>query len=100
LDPHGLQGARLGITRAGLGGFDPLVPTPLPVIEAFEAAVSALTDAGAIVIDLDAAGFTFPPADGETFVLLYDFKGDIATYFGTRVGVLYTGGTLQDAIDF
>jgi amidase len=100
LDPHGLQGARLGITRAGLGGFDPLVPTPLPVIEAFEAAVSALTDAGAIVIDLDAAGFTFPPADGETFVLLYDFKGDIATYFGTRVGVPVTGGTLQNAIDF
>jgi len=28
LNPKGLQGARLGLTRAGLGGFDPLVPTP------------------------------------------------------------------------
>src|SRR5205809_6025276 len=87
LDPHGLQGARLGITRAGLNGFDPNVPTPQPVLDAFEAAVSALTAAGATVIDLDAEGFTFPSADGELFVLLYEFKGDIAAYFATRVGV-------------
>src|SRR5215831_5963107 len=100
VDPHGLQGARLGITRAGLNGFDPNVPTPEPVLDAFEAAVSALTAAGATVIDLDAAGFTFPSADGELYILLYDFKEDIATYFGTRVGVPVAGGTLQDAIDF
>ena len=100
LDPHGLQGARLGITRAGLNGFDPNVPTPQPVLDAFEAAVSALTAAGATVIDLDAEGFTFPSADGELFVLLYEFKGDIAAYFATRVGVPVAGGTLQDAIDF
>ena len=100
VDPNGLKGARLGLTRAGLNGFDPFVPTPQPVLDAFEAAVSALTAAGATVIDLDAAGFVFPPADGEFFVLLYDFKGDIATYFATRVGVPVAGGTLQDAIDF
>src|SRR4030081_2691803 len=78
VNPNGLQGARLGLTRAGLNGFDPLVPTPQPVLDAFEAAVAALTAAGATVIDLDAAGFTFPSADGEFFVLLYDFKGDVA----------------------
>jgi amidase len=100
LDPHGLQGARLGLTRAGLNGFDPDVPTPLPILEAINAAVDALTAAGATVIDLDKAGFTFPSADGETYILLYDFKEDIATYFGTRVGVPVAGGTLQDAIDF
>jgi amidase len=100
LDPHGLQGARLGLTRAGLNGFDPNVPTPKPVLDAFGAAVSALTAAGATVIDLDAAGFTFPPPDGELFILLYEFKGDVATYFATRVGVPVAGGTLQDAIDF
>jgi len=100
VDPHGLQGARLGITRAGLNGFDPLVPTPQPVLDAFEAAVSALTAAGATVIDLDAQGFTFPSPDGELFILLYEFKGDSATYFATRVGVPVAGGTLQDAIDF
>jgi len=100
VDPNGLKGARLGITRAGLNGFDPNVPTPQPVLDAFEEAVAALTAAGATVIDLDAEGFTFPSADGEFFVLLYDFKGDIANYFATRVGVPVAGGTLQTAIDF
>ena len=100
VNAHGLQGARLGLTRAGLNGFDPNVPTPQPVLDAFEAAVDALTAAGAVVIDLDAAGFTFPSPDGEFFVLLYDFKGDVAKYFATRVGVPVAGGTLQTAIDF
>ncbi len=100
VNPNGLQGAKLGITRAGLGGFDQFVPTPQPVLDAFEQAVSALTAAGATVIDLDQAGFTFPSADGEFFVLLYDFKFDVAKYFATRVGVPVAGGTLQTAIDF
>ena len=100
VNPNGLQGAKLGITRAGLNGFDPFVPTPQPVLDAFEQAVNALTAAGATVIDLDQAGFTFPSADGEFFVLLYDFKFDVANYFATRVGVPVAGGTLQTAIDF
>ncbi len=100
VNPNGLQGAKLGITRAGLEGFDPFVPTPQPVLDAFEQAVNALTAAGATVIDLDQAGFTFPSADGEFFVLLYDFKFDVANYFATRVGVPVAGGTLQTAIDF
>ncbi len=98
--PNGLQGATLGVTRAGLGGFDPFVPTPQPVLDAFEEAVQALQNAGATVIDLDAAGFTFSPADGEFLVLLFDFKFDVARYFATRVGVPVGGGTLQSAIDF
>ena len=105
LNPNGLQGAKLGVTRVGLGGFGPpgfpnFVATPQSVLDAFEEAVQALQDAGATVIDLDAAGFTFTPALGETGVLLYDFKNDVATYFGTRVGVPVAGGTLQSAIDF
>jgi amidase len=100
VDPHGLKGARLGLTRAGLTGFDPNVPTPQPVLDEFEQAVKALTAAGATVIDLDAEGFTFPSAGGEFFILLYDFKGDIAKYFKTRVGVPVAGGTLKDAIAF
>ena len=100
LNPKGLQGARLGLTRAGLGGFDPLVPTPQPVLDAFEEAVEALTAAGATVIDLDAAGFTFPSASGELLVLDYDFRNDVKAYFATRVGVPVAGGTLQSAIDF
>jgi amidase len=100
LNAKGLQGARLGLTRAGLNGFDPDVPTPQPVLDAFEAAVDALTAAGATVVDLDAAGFTFPSADGESLVLDFDFRSDVQTYFATRIGVPVAGGTLQTAIDF
>lgn len=100
LNPNGLQGARLGLTRAGLNGFDPNVPTPPTVLAAFEAAVSALTAEGATVIDLDAAGFTFAPPNGEFLVLLYDFRNDVQAYFATRTGVPVAGGTLQTAIDF
>jgi amidase len=109
LDPNGLNGARIGVTRAGLAGFGPpgfptFISTPPSVLNAFEEAVQALKDAGATVIDLDTvtpnAGFTFPPADGEFLVLLYDFKFDVAKYFATRVGVPVAGGTLQTAIDF
>jgi len=100
VDPNGLKGARLGLTRGGLGGFDPFVPTPQPVVDAFEASFAALTAAGATVIDLDAAGFTFASADGEFLVLCFDFRNDVAAYFATRVGVPVAGGTLQSAIDF
>src|SRR5689334_16315417 len=99
LNPNGLKGATLGITRAGLNGFTN-VSTPPQVLDAFEAAVDTLTQAGATVIDLDAAGFTFPPADGELLVLLFDFRNDVQAYFTTRAGVPVAGGTLQSAIDF
>ena len=100
LNAKGLQGTRLGVTRAGLNGFDPDVPTPQPVLDAFEDAVDALKAAGATVIDLDAAGFTFPSATGESLVLDFDFRNDVQAYFATRVGVPVAGGTLQTAIDF
>src|SRR5947209_8490417 len=100
VDPHGLQGARLGLTRGGLGGFDPFVPTPQPVVDAFEAAFAALTTAGATVVDLDAAGFTFASADGEFLVLCFEFRNDVAAYFKTRTAVPVAGGTLQTGIDF
>src|SRR5438067_9602715 len=99
IDPNGLRGARIGITRVGLKGFTN-VTTPAPVTAAIEAAFKALSDAGATVIDLDAAGFTFAPAAGEFGILLYDFKNDLAAYFATRVGVPVARGTLQTAIDF
>src|SRR5438270_2957539 len=100
LNPTGLKGARLGLTRGGLGGFDPFVPTPAPVVDAFEASFAALTAAGATVIDLDAAGFTFASADGEFLVLCFDFRNDLKSYFATRVGVPVAGGTLDTAIAF
>jgi amidase len=103
LDPHGLMGARLGLTRIGLGGYDPLVPTPQPVVDAYEHAFKALTNAGATVIDLDAAGFTFPnggSGPGEFLILCFEFRNDVQAYFATRVGVPMAGKTLNDAIAF
>src|SRR6266481_5635740 len=45
LDADGLRGARMGVTRQGLNGFDPFVPTPANVLAAFEAAVDAMAAA-------------------------------------------------------
>src|SRR5271165_2447351 len=103
LNPNGLQGARLGLTRLGLMGFDPFVVTPQAVQAAYEAAFAALTAAGATVIDLDAADFTgfgSGGGPGESLVLDFDFRNDVQSYFATRVGVPVAGGTLQTAIDF
>jgi amidase len=100
VNPNGLQGAVLGVTRQGLNGFDPFVPTPGPVTDAIEAAFQALTDAGATLVDLDALGYNFSGGPGEFLVLCFDFRNDVAKYFATRVGVPVAGGTLQSAIDF
>lgn len=100
LNPNGLKGARLGVTRVGLNGFDPFVATPPVVTAAIEASFAALSAAGATVIDLDANSFTFQGGSGEFLVLLYDFRKDLATYFSSRTGVPVAGGTLQTAIDF
>ncbi len=100
LNPHGLQGARIGVTRAALNSFDPDFPTPPLVFAEFDAAVQAMKDAGATIVDLDANNFVFPSADGETLVLTYDFKHDVASYFKTRKGVPVAGGDLGDAIAF
>src|SRR6202011_261631 len=103
VNANGLKNARIGITRAGLSGFGPpgfpnFIATPQPVTDAVEKAFQALKDAGAIIIDLDAQNFNFPPANGEFFVLLYEFKFDVAQYFATRVGGAVAGGALPSAI--
>ena len=98
LNPAGLSGARLGVTRQGIDN------APPQVVAAFDAAIEAISNAGATIINLDdptvCAAPCFSPADGEFMVLLYDFKFDVAKYFDTRVGVPVAGGTLQTAIDF
>ena len=110
LNNNGLSGARLGLTRSGISGAPPQVQM------AFYAAIDAMGAAGATIIDLDGQGCSgitgafcanasppfagFSPADGETLVLEYDFRNDLANYFATRQGVPAAGGTLQTAIDF
>jgi amidase len=94
LNADGLRGARLGVTRQGIDSAPPQVGA------AFDAVLAQMTAAGAVLVDLDAAGFAFPPAAGELFVLEFDFRGDVASYFATRTGVPLAHGTLQTAIDF
>ena len=94
LDPAGLHGARIGVTRQGIDF------APPQVVAAFETAVAAIAAAGATVVDLDGSGFTFASADGEFLVLLFDFKLDLQKYFSTRVGVPMANKTLADAIAF
>src|SRR3989441_6248257 len=94
VDPNGLAGARLGVTRQGIDS------APPQVVAAFDNAVAAIQDAGATVVDLDGAGFQFASADGEFLVLLFDFKLDVQKYFATRVGVPMANKTLADAIPF
>ena len=96
LNANGLSGARLGLTRQGIQS------APPQVVAAFDAAVQAIKNAGAVIVDLDdpANNFSFSPGDGETLVLEYDLKIDLTNYFHTRVGVPVAGGNLQSAIDF
>jgi len=100
LNPAGLQGKRLGVTRQGIDS------APAQVITAFENVLTELRNAGATVIELDgpnatvSPAFTFPPANGELLVLEFDFKSDLQSYFATRVGVPMAGKTIADAIAF
>ncbi len=94
LDPNGLRGAHVGVTRQGID------MAPPQVVAGFDAAVAAIRAAGATVVDLDGMGFTFPLASGEFLVLLFDFKLDVQRYFATRVGVPMANKTLADAIAF
>jgi amidase len=94
LDPDGLRGAILGVTRQGIDD------APPQVVAAFDGALDAMRAAGATLVDLDGAGFTFPSADGELLVLLFDFRRDVEAYFATRAGVPLAGKTLADAIAF
>jgi amidase len=100
LNPKGLQGARLGLTHQGIDNPGNPNFTPSNINDAFNAAVAQLTAAGATVIDLDAAGFTFPSAPNELLVLCFDFRTDLQNYLATRVGVPLAGATLTDGIAF
>ena len=111
LNDNGLSGAHLGMTRSGIQGAPPQVQM------SFFNAIVAMEHAGATIVDLDnddCSGLSdtsacanaspafggFSPADGELLVLEFDFRNDLAAYFGSRVGVPAAGGTIQTAINF
>ena len=86
LDDDSLDGARIGVWRAGTFDLDLTVQVIEPI---FDDAVEALEDEGAEIvegmdIDLSAANPP-PPEPGEFDALLCEFKTDIATYLETYV---------------
>ncbi|OLC50803.1 MAG: hypothetical protein AUH43_04075 [Acidobacteria bacterium 13_1_40CM_65_14] len=93
--PDGLRGARIGITRQGVDDVSTVVGAVF-----VDVAIAAMNKAGATIVDLDGAGFTFPSGDGEFLVLLFEFVDDLRKYFASRVGVPMAGATLNDLIAF
>ncbi len=84
VDPDGLDGARIGIPRAGVTDF-----VTEEVSGAFDAAVAAIEGAGATIVDpadiptIDQINAAFE----EIVVLVFEFKRDLNAYLATRSDV-------------
>lgn len=94
LDPHGLQGARIGVIRHVFAGFQDKVDA------IYNQAIAAMAQAGAIIVDPadlpDAQEIASSP--DELTVLLFEFKEDLNTYLAQRGDPQIH--TLQDLIAF
>jgi amidase len=93
LDADGLKGARIGVARKEFTGYNRATDA------AFEAALSAMKDRGAVLVDPADIATLGQFGDVEYEVLLYEFKADLETYLralpaGARVR------TLDDLIAF
>ena len=94
LDPNGLAGARIGVARNAIFG------SSTESAEVFEAALQAMADAGAVLVD----PADIPTADqfaadpSETIILVFEFKRDLNAYLANRTGVPVS--TMADVIQF
>jgi amidase len=92
LDPHGLQGARIGVAR----GF---FRSDSPAAAVLEEALQAIKRLGATLID----PADDPPlgqfGDAEMTVLLYEFKADLNAYLGS-LGPRAPVRSLKEVIEF
>ena len=97
LQKEGLRGARLGIARQHMGFHE-------TVDELMEAALDAMREQGAEVVDVDELIPDGAVGNAEYQVLLYEFKEDLNQYLATRSGVTRGGGdslrTLRDLVAF
>jgi len=73
LDPDGLRGARIGVAR-GYFGFHPGVD------DAMEAAISAMSAAGAVIVDETDIENRQQMGRHSFQILLYEFKADLNAY--------------------
>jgi amidase len=93
LDPHALDGARIGVWRGG-GNFGVSPETDAIM----EQAIDRMRSLGATIVD--PANIPIEPAyDPEFTALLFEFKHDIAQYLQEHTAPGYPK-TLQDLIDF
>ncbi len=93
LDADALDGARIGVWRAGT--YDPAVSPEVDAI--MNATVEALEAQGATIVETDIP--IEAAYDPEFTALLCEFKDDIANYLETYTAAGYPK-TLQDLIDF
>jgi amidase len=95
LDPHALRGARIGVPRAVYFGYSEKSDAIA------EAAIAALREAGAVVVD----PVNIPTAkqmntsESEFEVLLYEFKADLNAYLA-GLGPSAPARSLEDLIAF
>ena len=92
LDANALKGARIGVARAKVTGYN------RGTDRLFEQAIADLKRAGAEIVDPADIGSIGEYDDAELQVLLYEFKVDLNAYLATRSGVPIK--TLKDAIAF
>jgi amidase len=91
LDPKGLHGARIGVLRKQFDFSDVVAPV-------FNAALDAMRDAGAVLVDVEIASLgKFD--DSELQVLLYEFKADLNAYLAAG-GPKIPAGSLKELIAF
>ncbi|MDB4951744.1 MAG: amidase [Gemmatimonadetes bacterium] len=93
LDPNGLRGARIGVSRAKFTGYDPRTDA------LFDAAVADLRRLGATVVDPAEIPHAGDYDADEYQVLLYEFKADLNAYLASR-GATAQVRTLKDVMDF
>ncbi len=94
LDPNGLNGARIGVSR-DFEGFSPHADA------IFEDSLTAMRNAGATLVDVFFPHFAdIFVGNAEITILLFDFVTDVAKYLATRTGVPAANGTIQTLIDF
>ena len=94
LNPNGLNGARIGVSR-DFEGFSPHADS------IFEDSLTAMRNAGATLVDVFFPHFAdIFVGNAETSILLFDFVTDIAKYLATRTGVPAANGSIQTLIDF
>jgi amidase len=93
LDENGLRGARIGVVRDHFMGYSPKTD------KLVEAAIDAMKQAGATIVDPANIATAGKFDDAEFQVLLYEFKADLNAYLAS-LGPNAPARTLADLIRF